>query len=56
MVLMYGGRYASTYYCHSNGGRTYSSEEVWGGKRPYLIARKDEWTLQEKKGHGVGLS
>lgn len=56
MVLMYGGRYASTYYCHSNGGRTYSSEEVWGGKRAYLIARKDEWTLQEKKGHGVGLS
>lgn len=56
MVLTYGGRYASTYYCHSNGGRTYSSEEVWGGKRAYLIARKDEWTLQPKSGHGVGMS
>ena len=56
MVLMYVGRYASTYDCHSNGGRTYSSEEVWGGKRNYLIARKDEWTLQPKSGHGVGLS
>lgn len=56
MVLMYGGRYASTYFSQSNGGRTYSSEEVWGGKRPYLIARKDEWNLQKKNGHGVGMS
>ena len=55
-VLMYGGKYASTYFCHSNGGRTYSSEEVWGGKRNYLIARKDQWTTEKKNGHGVGLS
>ena len=55
-VLTYGGKYASTYFCHSNGGRTYSSEEVWGGKRNYLIARKDEWTTEQKNGHGVGMS
>ena len=55
-VLKYGGRYASTYFCQSNGGRTYSSEEVWGGKRNYLIARKDIWTLEPKNGHGVGMS
>ena len=55
-VLMYGGRYATTYFCHSNGGRTYSSEEVWGGKRNYLISRKDEWTTEKKNGHGVGMS
>lgn len=55
-VLMYGGKYASTYYCHSNGGRTYSSEEVWGGKRNYLISRKDAWTTEKKNGHGVGMS
>ena len=55
-VLTYGGKYASTYFCHSNGGRTYSSEEVWGGKRNYLIARKDEWTTEPKNGHGVGMS
>lgn len=55
-VLMYGGKYASTYFCHSNGGRTYSSEEVWGGKRNYLIARKDSWTTEKKNGHGVGMS
>ena len=58
-VLMYGGRYINAYYCHSNGGRTYTSEEVWGGKRPYLVARKDDWTLAsgiKKNGHVVGLS
>lgn len=56
LVLMYGGKYAATYFCHSNGGRTYSSEEVWGGKRNYLVARKDPWDTNAKKGHGVGMS
>ena len=58
-VLTYGGNYAQTYFCHSNGGRTYSCEEVWGSKRNYLIARKDKWTAatgQKKSGHGIGLS
>ena len=58
-VLMYGGKYIGAYYSHSNGGRTYSCEEVWGSKRNYLIARKDEWTLAsgvKKNGHGIGLS
>lgn len=55
-VLMYNNTYACTYFCHSNGGRTYSSEEVWGGKRDYLIARKDPWTTEKKNGHGVGMS
>jgi len=56
---MYGGKYIGAYFSHSNGGRTYSCEEVWGSKRPYLIARKDEWTLAsgvKKNGHGIGLS
>lgn len=59
MVLTYGGKYCNTYFCHSNGGRTYSCEEVWGSKRNYLIARKDEWTTAidvKKSGHGIGLS
>ena len=55
-VLKYGGKYAATYFCHSNGGRTYSSEEVWGGVRNYLVARKDPWTTEPKNGHGVGMS
>lgn len=56
LVLMYGGRYASTYFCHSNGGQCKSSEEVWGGKRPYLVSRKDPWTKEKRNGHCVGLS
>lgn len=56
LILTYGGRCASTYFCQSNGGRTYSSEEVWGGKRNYLVARKDPWTTEKKNGHGVGMS
>lgn len=58
-VLMYGGKYIGAYFSASNGGRTYSCEEVWGSKRNYLIARKDEWTLAsgvKKRGHGIGLS
>ena len=58
-VLTYGGQYIGAYYCHSNGGRTYSCEEVWGSKRNYLVARKDEWTAAtgiKKSGHGIGLS
>ena len=58
-VLTYGGKYIGAYFSHSNGGRTYSCEEVWGSKRNYLIARKDEWTLAsrvKKNGHGIGLS
>lgn len=58
-VLIYGGQYASTNFCASNGGRTYSSKEVWGGERPYLLARTDDWTRaseKKKNGHGVGLS
>ena len=56
---MYGGQYIGAYFSHSNGGRTYSCEEVWGSKRNYLIAPKDEWTLAsgvKKNGHGIGLS
>lgn len=59
MVLTYGGKYIGAYFSHSNGGRTYSSEEVWGSKRNYLVARKDEWNAaagNQKNGHGIGLS
>lgn len=57
LVLLYNNAPISAVYCDSNGGRTYSSEEVWGGVKPYLIARADSWdTTGVKKGHGVGLS
>jgi len=44
----------------SNGGRTTSSQERWGGYRPYLIEQDDPWdqaaTGGKKTGHGVGMS
>lgn len=68
MVLTYGGKILATCsYSSCNGGRTVSSEERWGGVRPYLIAQDDPWdaaacaerTAAGKsitKGHGVGMS
>ena len=56
-VLYYKGALVTgAYFCHSNGGRTHSSKEVWGGNRPYLIARTDPWDKGTKSGHGIGLS
>lgn len=55
-ILTYKGKPISAVYSHSNGGRTYSSEEVWGTKHDYLIARADPWDKQTKNGHGVGMS
>jgi len=43
-ILTYNGKCATTYFSHSNGGRTYSCQEVWGQDRAYLIAREDPWT------------
>lgn len=58
-ILLYNDKIISAVYCDSNGGRTYSSQEKWGGVRPYLIAKDDPWTKLSgaaKNGHGVGLS
>lgn len=57
LILTYDGKPISTVYCDANGGRTYSSKEVWGGDKPYLITREDKWNgSQKKNGHGVGMS
>ena len=44
----------------SNGGRTTSSEDRWGGYRAYLVEQKDPYdyvvTKGKKTGHGVGMS
>lgn len=60
-VLFYNNKLVTNaHYSAMNGGRTYSSEEKWGGKRAYLIAREDPWDYAlsqgKKNGHGVGLS
>lgn len=47
-------------FSSSNGGHTVSSEDRWGGYRPYLIEQDDPWdmvaTSGKKTGHGVGMS
>ena len=60
-VLFYNGSLINNaYYSAANGGRTYSSQEKWGGVRPYLIAQEDPWDLAasggKRNGHGVGMS
>ena len=58
-VLMYGAHAASTVFSASNGGRTVSSKEKWGGARAYLPAQDDPWDAAAgtgKSGHGVGMS
>ena len=46
----------NAYYSNSNGGRIKSSQEVWGGSRPYLIAKDDPYDNGKGDGHGVGMS
>lgn len=67
-VLFYAGKVLSTCsFSASNGGKTTSSFERWGGSRPYLISQPDLWDAAAceqrreagktvRKGHGVGLS
>lgn len=60
-VLKYNGKViVPCSFSSSNGGRTTSSQERWGGARAWLIEQKDEWdyavTHGKKTGHGVGMS
>lgn len=55
-VLYYNGSLARCYYSSSNGGKTVSSKEKWGGDFPYLISQEDPYDDGSKNGHGVGLS
>ena len=43
-------------YSSSNGGRIKSSQEKWGGYRPYLISKEDPYDNGNASGHGVGMS
>lgn len=58
-ILWYGSGPASTVFSASNGGRTVSSQEKWGGVRAYLPAQDDPWDAaagSSRTGHGVGMS
>ncbi|WP_422485249.1 SpoIID/LytB domain-containing protein [Gudongella sp. DL1XJH-153] len=45
LVAVYNGNIASTVFHSSSGGHTESSENVWGGKVPYLIGKNDPYSL-----------
>ena len=60
-ILYYGKDICSPCpFSASNGGRTTSSKERWGGERAWLISQEDPWDFAEthgkKTGHGVGMS
>lgn len=46
----------NAYFSASNGGRIKSSQERWGGVRPYLISKEDPYDTGSGNGHGVGMS
>lgn len=56
-LLYYKNKIAKCYYSSSNGGRTTSSKDRWGGTNyPYLISQNDPYDKGNGGGHGVGLS
>lgn len=60
-ILYYGGKPISPCsFSASNGGKTTSSKDRWGGHRAYLIEQEDPYdfsvTKGKKTGHGVGMS
>lgn len=60
IVLMYDETVINSIYTASNGGRTVSALERWGGKDyPFLIAQNDPWDTAAGfplSGTGVGMS
>lgn len=55
-LLYYNNKLARCYYSSSNGGKTTSSKERWGGDYPYLISQPDLYDDGSGNGHGVGMS
>lgn len=43
--IAYGGQVISAFYHSSSGGYTESSEKVWGGNLPYLVAVEDIYSI-----------
>ena len=57
LVMVYDGAPIGAWFSSSNGGRTKSSAEKWGGTvKPYSICRLDPFDTHGGGGHGVGMS
>jgi len=55
LTLIYGGKPVSGYYFKNSGGHTLSAEEVWGGKMPYLIGVKDDYSPDYTWNHSLSF-
>lgn len=57
VVMIFDGEPIGAWFSSSNGGRTKSSAEKWGGSvKPYSICRLDPFDTHGGGGHGVGMS
>lgn len=45
LVAMHNGNIANTVFHSSSGGYTESSENIWGGKIPYLLGKEDKYSV-----------
>lgn len=55
MVMTYGGKTVAGYYFKNSGGHTLSADDVWGGKSPYLIGVKDEYSPEYLWNHSLSF-
>ncbi|MCX8093960.1 MAG: SpoIID/LytB domain-containing protein [Candidatus Goldbacteria bacterium] len=47
-IITYNGEVIQAYFHSNSGGKTASSEEIWGGKLEYLKSKDDEYCKKEK--------
>jgi len=47
-IITYNGEVIQAFFHSNSGGKTASSEEVWGGKIEYLKSKDDEYSKKEK--------
>lgn len=49
MYMKYANTYVNAVYHSNSGGYTENSENIWGYKVPYLIGKKDDYSLNSKE-------
>lgn len=52
LAMYYDGEYIFSPYSASTGGVTCSSENVWGGERPYLVSVRNDFDHLDEKNYG----
>lgn len=52
LAMYYDGEYIMSCFSAATGGVTCSSENVWGGKRPYLVSVRNDYDYLDTKNYG----